>query len=102
MILDAPLQEVLNGPHTRVRVDTVAAAQVSPPGKKAKGGRQMGLASFYRGEYELSWLDRHFCQLDRTLLGIHGAVIASRTMPTARYTWLHHKDVLTAVCLQAL
>ncbi|KAK9916419.1 hypothetical protein WJX75_002409 [Coccomyxa subellipsoidea] len=43
------IQEVLNGPHTRVRVDTVAAAQVSPAGKKSKGGRQMGLASFYRG-----------------------------------------------------
>ncbi len=42
-------QEVLSGPHTRVRVDTVANPQASPPGKKTKGGRQMGLASFYRG-----------------------------------------------------
>ncbi len=44
------MQEVLTGPHTRVRVDTVAAGQVSPQGKKLKGGRQMGLASFYKGE----------------------------------------------------
>lgn len=44
------MQEVLTGPHTRVRVDTVAAAQVSPQGKKHKDGRQMGLASFYKGE----------------------------------------------------
>ena len=51
----ADSQEVLNGPHTRVRVDAIAApaagpAQVSPQGKKKeKGGRQMGLSNFYKG-----------------------------------------------------
>jgi hypothetical protein len=42
----------MNGPHTRVRVDAVAtpSAATSPQGKRrARGGRQMGLTSFYRG-----------------------------------------------------
>lgn len=47
------MQEFLNGPHTRVRVDAVAtpsAPASSPQGKrKGRGARQMGLTRFYRG-----------------------------------------------------
>ena len=49
----------MSGPHTRVRVDALAAppaasaaaaaAQVSPGGKKKGLGRQMGLSSFFKG-----------------------------------------------------
>ena len=50
------MQEVLSGPHTRVRVDAAvmpsAPPLVSPQGKskkKAAPMRQMGLGSFYKG-----------------------------------------------------
>ena len=49
-------QDVLNGPHTRVRVDAAvmptAPPMVSPQGKgkkKASAMRQMGLGNFYKG-----------------------------------------------------
>ena len=50
------MQEVLNGPHTRVRVDAALmpsappAALVQAKGKKkAAPLRQMGLGNFYKG-----------------------------------------------------
>ncbi len=50
------MQEVLNGPHTRVRVDAAvmpsAPPMVSPQvkgRKKAAPLRQMGLGNFYKG-----------------------------------------------------
>lgn len=51
------VQEVLNGPHTRVRVDTPvmpsAPPMVAPQGKSKKKAavmRQMGLGNFYKGQ----------------------------------------------------
>lgn len=51
-------QDVLNGPHTRVRVDAAvmptAPPVVAPQGKgrkKASAMRQMGLGSFYKGAH---------------------------------------------------
>ena len=54
---DVAVQELLNGPHTRVRVDMATApAQgggiVSPKGKGRGGfGRQTGMLQFFKGAH---------------------------------------------------
>ena len=54
------MQEVLNGPHTRVRVDAAVVPSAPPvvslqgkSKKKAASMRQMGLGSFYKGLSDL-------------------------------------------------
>ena len=62
-------QDVLNGPHTRVRVDAAvmptAPPMVSPQGKgkkKASAMRQMGLGNFYKG-IDLCGLSDQWCMI---------------------------------------
>ena len=58
------MQELLNGPHTRVRVDMATAPVqgggiVSPKGKGRGGaGRQTGMLQFFKGAHCAQGLNR--------------------------------------------